>query len=73
MSWFLYIAFTCVVGFNSYSFVTIGIDYMAGYGWNSAAPLHLLSGFCCFFVVMLIESHNPHLPQVFRFLSGMRR
>ena len=66
MSWFLYIAFTGVMAFNCYSLVNIGIDYMAGYDWNSVALLHLLSAVCCSFVVMLIESLNPHLPQVSR-------
>ena len=70
MSWFLYIAFTGVALFNCYSVVKIGIDFMAGYDWNSVALLHLLSGVCCFFVVMFIEGRNPHLPQVFRFLTS---
>ena len=73
MSWFLYIAFTGVMAFNCYSLVNIGIDYMAGYDWNSVALLHLLSAVCCSFVVMLIESLNPHLPQVSRFLTSHKR
>ena len=39
MSWFLYIAFTGLMAFNCYSLVNIGIDYMAGYDWNSVIPL----------------------------------